>query len=144
MDTNRHVICLLIALALLVAPLAPAGAAPFDPSVLKATVDDSLWLKYHAAPEPPDGDLVKLYRVKKAEVAILSGSREFAAHTFTAKDNKPHTFSIPHGVPNLKVRLRTWTADDQEWTTLYDYKEIGGSLTVRAVPNPLAVYTPGI
>ena len=143
MDTYRPIICLLIAAALLVSPLTSA-AAPFDPTTLKVTVDDSLWLKYHTGPEPPDGDIIKLYRVKKAEVAILSGNREFAAHLFSPQDAKPYTFSIPHGVPNLKIRLKTWTADDNVWTTLYDYKEIGSSLVVRAVQHPLAVHTPGI
>lgn len=144
MDTPRPIICLLIAAVLLVSILTPAAAAPFDPAILKVSVDDSLWLKYHAGPEPPDGDIIQLYRVKKVEVALLSGSREFAAHLFSPRDAKPYTFSIPHGVPNLKIRLKTWTADDIVWTTIYDYKEIGSSLVVRAVPHPLAVHTPGI
>lgn len=143
MNTYRPTVCLLI-LALLLATLpVPAVAAPFDPTVLRVTVEESLWLAYHAAPEPPEGDIVKLYRVKKAEVAILSGSREFAVHTFTPQDGKPHTFTIPHGVPNLKIRLRTWTADDLVWTVTTDYKN-AASVVVRAVPHPLAVATPGL
>jgi len=134
----------LIVLGLLLATVLPAAAAPFDPAVLKVAVDDSLWQNYHIGPEPPSGDTITLYRVKKAEVTILTtGSREFATHVFTPKDAKPYRFTIPHGVPNIKIRLQTWTADDIVWTTVADLKEVGDNLVVKAVPSSQAVYSPG-
>ncbi|MDT8902093.1 hypothetical protein [Anaeroselena agilis] len=143
MSKTRLVIGLML-LGVLLAFSAPAAASPFDPSVVKVSVDDSLWNSYHIAPEPQSGDTITLHRIIKAEVTILTtGNREFATHVFTPKDDKPHRFTIPHGVTNLKVRLKTWTADDVVWTTLVDLKDIGDNLVVKAVRSYQAVYTPG-
>lgn len=134
----------LMLLGVLLALSALAAAAPFDPSAVKVSVDDSLWNSYHIGPEPQSGDTITLHRITKAEVTILTtGNREFATHVFTPKDNKPHRFTIPHGITNVKVRLKTWTADDVVWTTLADLKEVGDNLVVRAVRADQVVYTPG-
>ena len=134
----------LMLLGVLLAVSVPVAAAPFDPAVVKVSVDNSLWHSYHIGPEPPSGDTITLHRITKAEVAILTtGNREFATHVFTSKDNKPHRFTIPHGIPNLKVRLKTWTADDVAWMTSIDLKEIGDNVVVKAVRSDQAVYTPG-
>ncbi len=134
----------LMLLGVLLALTVPAAAAPFDPSVVKVSVDDSLWHSYHIGPEPQSGDTITLHRITKAEVTILTaGNREFATHVFTSKDNKPHRFTIPHGITNAKVRLKTWTADDVVWTTSADLKEVSGDLVVRAVRADQVVYTPG-
>jgi len=133
------------ALALLLTALPPpAAAAPFDPTVLKISVDDSLWQRYHIGPEPVSGDIVKLYRIKKAEVVIFSGNREFASHAFTPRDDKPYKIVIPHGVPNIKIHLKTWTADGVSWTTVIDHKDTGDNLVIRAVPVSLSICSPGI
>lgn len=134
----------LIVLGMLLAVAATAAAAPFDPAVVKVSVDDSLWQSYHIGPEPPSGDTITLHRIKKAEVAILTtGNREFAVHVFTPQEAKPHNFTIPHGVPNVKVRLKTWTTDDTVWTTTVDLKDAGDRLVIKAVRSDQAVYTPG-
>jgi hypothetical protein len=135
----------IILLGLLLAVAMPlAVAAPFDPSVLKVSVDDSLWQRLHIGPEEPlNSDTLKLYRIKKAEVAVFTGDREFAVHTFTPQDAKPYKFLIPHGVPHLKIRLKTWTTDDLVWTRFADQKELGNDIVVRAVPAATAVYSPG-
>jgi hypothetical protein len=142
MKIIRQALCLLLA-GLLLAAAGPAAAAPFDPSVLRVEVDDSLWQSYHLGPEPASGDTVTLHRIKKAEVAVLAGGREFAVHTFTPQETKPHKFSIPHGVTNLKLRLRTWTADDLVWTKVAELKEAGDNIVIKAVPAGLTGGTPG-
>jgi hypothetical protein len=134
----------LLVLGMLLAVSATAAAAPFDPVIVKVSVDESLWQSYHIGPDLPSGDTITLHRVKKAEVAILTtGNREFAAHVFTPQDAKPHRFTIPHGVPNVKVRLKTWTADDTVWTTTVDLKDVGDRLVIKAVRADQVVYTPG-
>lgn len=132
----------LIILGLMLATL-PAAAAPYDPSVVKVWVEDSLWQYYHIGPQPVSGDIIRLYRVKKAEVTILTNNRDFDTHTFTPQDSKMHKFSIPHGLPNLRVRLRTWTADDQVWTNVVELRDVGDNITVKAVPSDPTVYSPG-
>jgi len=138
----RQTICLII-LGLLLATL-PAAAAPYDPTVVKVWVDDSLWQYYHIGPQAVSGDVIRLYRIKKAEVAILVNNREFAVHTFTPQDSKMHKFSIPHGLTNLRVRLKTWTAaDDQVSTILAQLRDVGNNITIKAVPSDPTVYSPG-
>ncbi|HWQ62102.1 MAG TPA: hypothetical protein VN521_07305, partial [Negativicutes bacterium] len=137
----RQAICLVI-LGLLLATL-PAMAAPYDPAVVKVWVDDSLWQYYHIGPQQLGGDIIRLYRVKKAEVAILTNNREFDVHTFTPQDSKMYKFAIPHGIPNLRVRLKTWTADDQVWTNVVELRDVGDNITVKAVPAEPSVYSPG-
>ncbi len=144
MKNVRQAICLLLTALLLTAAAGPAAAAPFDPAVLQIAVDDSLWTSYHLGPEPANGDTVTLHRVKKAEVTVLTGSREFAVHTFTPQEAKPHRFTLPHGLTNLKLRLRTWTADDLVWTQTIDLKEAGDNIVIKAVPAVLTVYKPGL
>ncbi len=143
MKNVRQALCLLLTVLLLATAAGPAAAAPFDPATLRVSVDDSLWRSYHLGPEPASGDTVTLHRVKKVEVTILAGSREFAVHAFTPQEAKPHKFVIPHGVTNLKLRLQTWTADDLVWTQVSDLKEAGGNIVIKAVPAGLTVYTPG-
>lgn len=138
--TTRLLILVLAGLVLLAGQ---AAAAPFEPTVLKVSVDDSLWTNYFLEPDA-NGDTVRALKITRAEVTILSGTREFAAHMFTPKDAKPHTFAIPYGVPNLKVRLKAWAADDTLWTSIIDLKEVGDSIVVRPRPSPMTVYTPGI
>lgn len=141
---KRVPVLMAVALAVLVWAVAgPAFAAPFEPSVIKVTVAESLWTNYHLEPEAT-GDTVRALKIKRVEVAILTGTREFAVHTFSPKDSKNYAFTIPHGVPNLKIRLQAWAADDTQWTSITDLKEAGDNVVVRSLPGPLAVYTPGI
>jgi hypothetical protein len=142
MNKVRRTICLIIAGLLLAT--APAAAAPFDPSVVKVWVDDSLWQYYHIGPQPVSGDIIRLYRIKKAEVAILTNNREFAVHEFTPQDSKMHKFTLPHGLPNLRFRLKTWTAvEDQVWTNVVELRDVGDSITLKAVLSEPTVYSPG-
>lgn len=120
-----------------------ASAAPFEPTVLKVSVDEAFWTNYHLEPDA-SGDSVRALRIKRAEVAILTGTREFAVHVFSPRDAKPYVFTIPHGVPNLKLRLKAWAADDTAWVSVTDLKEAGDSVTIRSLPASLTVYTPGI
>lgn len=137
-------VLLAVALAVLVwAAAGPAVAAPFEPSVIKVTVAESLWTNYHLEPEA-SGDSVRALKIKRVEVAILTGTKEFAVHAFSPKDPKSYSFTIPHGVPNLKVRVKAWAADDTQWTSITDLKEAGDDVVVRSLPGPLAVFTPGI
>lgn len=141
MNTRQLIVCLIVAGLLLAA--VPAAAAPYDPAVVKVWVDDALWQTYHIGPQAVSGDVIKLYRIKKAEVAILTGNQEFAVHTFTPQESKMYKFSIPHGLPNLRVRLKTWTADDQVWTRVTELSDVGDSFTIKAVPSEPTVYSPG-
>ena len=134
---------LVLVLAGLILATGPLAAAPFEPTVLKVSVDETLWSNYHLEPDA-SGDSVRALKIKRVEVAILTGVREFAVHAFSPKDAKPYTFTIPHGVPNLKLRLKAWAADDTVWTSVTDLKEAGDSVTVRSLPGPLNVHTPGI
>lgn len=140
----RFSVLVAIALAVLVwAAAAPAMAAPFEPSVIKVSVADSLWTNYHLEPEA-NGDTVRALKIKRVEVAILTGVREFSTHQFTAKDAKSYSYTIPHGVPNLKIQVQAWAADDTAWTSITDLKDAGTNIVVRSLPGPLAVFTPGI
>lgn len=141
MKRVRQAICLLI-VGLLLATV-PAAAAPFDPTVVKVWVDDSLWQYYHIGPQAVSGDIIRLYRIKKAEVAILVNNREFDVHTFTPQDSKMYKFTLPHGLSNLRFRLKTWTADDQVWTNVVELRDVGDSITIKAVPSEPTVYSPG-
>jgi hypothetical protein len=137
----RRTICLII-VGLLLATV-PAAAAPYDPAVVKVWVDDSLWQYYHIGPQAVSGDVIRLYRIKKAEVALLTGNQEYAVHTFTPQESKMHKFTVPHGIPNLRVRLKTWTADDQVWTNVVELRDVGDNITIKAVPAEPSVYSPG-
>lgn len=140
----RFSVLVAVALAVLVwAVAAPAMAAPFEASVIKVSVADSLWTNYHLEPEAT-GDTVRALKIKRVEVAILTGVREFSTHLFTAKDAKSYSYTIPHGVPNLKIRVQAWAADDTVWTSITDLKDAGTNIVVRSLPGPLAVFTPGI
>jgi hypothetical protein len=141
---KRFTLLMAMAAAVLVlATAGPAAAAPFEPSTIKVTVADSLWANYHLEPEA-SGETVRALKIKRVEVAVLTGTREFAVHSFTPKDPKSHAFTIPHGVPNLKIRLQAWAADDTHWLSITDLKDAGDNVVVRSLPGPLSVYTPGI
>ncbi len=122
------------------------AAAPFDPSVIKISVDKSFWQNYHLPhSETANEDILTVYRIKKAEVTLLAGEREFYTHTFTLKESKEQSFAIPHGLTNLKLRLRAYSADDTVWTTFLDYKEVSSNRVVLySSPGPLVLCFPGI
>ncbi|HMM22980.1 MAG TPA: hypothetical protein PKA10_19905 [Selenomonadales bacterium] len=133
-------------LLLILSQPAIVSAAPFAPTVLKVTVDKSFWQNYHL---PSSGagneDIATVYRIKKAEVTLLAGDREFYSHTFTPQESKDQSFTIPHGLTNLKLRLKAYSADDTMWTALLDFKEVSGNRVVLySAPGPFTLCSPGI
>ena len=122
------------------------SAAPFDSTVLKISVEKSFWQNYHLPhSETSNEDILTVYRLKKAEVTLLAGEREFYTHTFTPKESKEQSFAIPHGLTNLKLRLKAYSADDTVWTTILDYKDVSANRVVLySAPGPFTLCLPGI
>lgn len=126
-------------------PPQAAQAAPFDPRIVKVTVDNALWSNYHLdSTLKISGDSVKAYKINKVDVIVLVGNNEFLSHSFTPKDHSNHKFTIPHGLTNVKIRLIAHTAEDGlSWSADFDYKG-NDTLEIKSQPSFLTLHTPGI
>ena len=123
----------------------PAMAAPFDPVNVKIYVNDSLWQQYQVGnPTTVYGDVVKVYKVKKLEVALQAGDKIFGSHTFTPEKSSPAKFSLLPGLSSMKIKLTAFAADDVSWSSTYDLKEVGDTIEIKACTSPFAIYYPGI
>ena len=134
----------LLALQVFLLPL-PALAAPFDPVVIRVSVDDALWRQYHVGnPTTVNGDVVKIYKLKKVEITLQAGDKVFGSHTFSPEDMKPVKFSLLPGLSSLKISLKAFAAEDVTWSSTYDYKTVGDTIEIKALASPFSIYYPGI
>jgi len=124
----------------------PTLAASFDPTTVKISVDESLWENYHIVnPNSVSGDVEKIYKIKKIEVRLLSGDREFGFYTFTPEDKKPQKVSLLHGVAStLTIRLKAFAAENVIWVSSYPFKYVGGDVVIKSIPTAITVNYPGI
>ena len=140
----RSIVGVLIVLMLLVCAV-PVLAAPFDPVSVKISVDDSLWRQYQVGnPTTINGDVVKVYKLKKIEVTLQAGDKVFGTHTFSQEENKPARFSLLPGLSSLKIRLNAIAAEDVSWVSTYDLKDVGETIEIKALPSPFSIFYPGI
>ena len=124
----------------------PAAAASFDSKTVKISVDESLWEKYHIVnPTTASGEVEKIYKIKKIEVRLVAGEREFGSFTFTPQNNKPQKTSLLYGVATtLTIRLRATAGDDVLWTSSYPYKKVGDDIVIKSMPAEILLHYPGI
>lgn len=123
---------------------APASAAPYDPSELKVSVDPTFWQNYHL---PAAGisteDIVTIYRIKKADVTLYVGDKAWQTYTFTPQESKERTFVVPHGLTNLRLKLKAYTADETTWTYVIDVKSLSWNhATITSSSGTLEVRDP--
>ena len=125
---------------------APTSAASFDSKTVKISVDESLWGKYHMVNSAnASGDVEKIYKIKKIEVRLVAGDREFGSYTFTPQDNKPQKFSLLYGVAStLTIRIKATATEDAIWISSYPYKYVGDDIVIKSLPADITVNYPGI
>lgn len=124
----------------------PAAAASFDSKTVKISVDESLWTKYHIVnPTTASGEVEKIYKIKKIEVRLVAGEREFGSFTFTQQNSKLQKISLLYGVAGtLTIRLRASAGDDVLWTSSYPYKNVGDDIVIKSMPAEILLHYPGI
>ena len=138
-------ILLLVSMLMLLLCL-PVSAASFGPTTITVSIEEGFWQKYHLAnPASVSGDVEKIYKVKKVEVRLLAGEREFGSHTFAPEDSAPHKFSLLHGVVSaLSIRIKSSTVDDVIWISTHPYKNTGDDIVIKATPTAITLNYPGI
>lgn len=124
----------------------PAAAASFDSKTIKISVDESLWEKYHIVnPTTASNDVEKIYKIKKIEVRLVAGEREFGSFTFTPQNNKPQKTSLLYGVAaTLTIRIRATASEDVLWTSSYPFKNVGDDIVIKSMPAEILLHYPGI
>ena len=124
----------------------PVSAASFGPNTITISIEDGFWQKYHLAnPASVSGDVEKIYKVKKVEVRLLAGEREFGSHTFTPEDSAPRKFSLLHGVASaLSIRIKSSAVEDVIWISTHPYKYTGNDIVIKAAPTGITLNYPGI
>ena len=124
----------------------PVSAASFGSNTITVSIEDSFWQKYHFAnPNAIGADVEKVYKVKKVEVKLLAGEREFGSHTFTPEDSAPHKFSLLHGVsPALTIRIKATAVENVIWISSHPYKYAGDDIVIKAIPTSVNLNYPGI
>ena len=132
--------CLLLLLCL------PVSAASFAPNTITISIEEGFWQKYHLAnPSSVSGDVEKIYKVKKVEVRLLAGEREFGSHTFTPEDSAPRKFSMLHGAAAaLSIRIKSSAVDGVIWISTHPYKYAGNDIGIKAAPTGITLNYPGI
>ena len=122
------------------------SAASFDPTTVKISVDEPLWESYHIAnPNSVSGDVEKIYKIKKIEVRLLAGDREFGFYTFTPEDKKTQKVSLLHGVAStLTIRIKAYAAENVIWVSSYPFKYVGDDVVIKALPTSVTINYPGI
>lgn len=143
MRFNRVFILLVLQIVLLCFPV---SAASFGPNTITISVEDSFWQQYHLAnPNAVGADVEKIYKVKKVEVKLLAGDREFGSHTFTPEESSPRKFSLLHGVSSaLTIRIKASAAENVIWISSHPYKYAGNDITIKATPTAITLNYPGI
>lgn len=140
------IIFLLVAAQLFCGSFTVASAA-FDSKTVKISLDEAFWDGYFLAnPNAVSGDVEKIYKIKKVEVRLLSGDKEFGVHTFTPENSKPRSFSLLHGVRNtLVVRIKAFAAaDGVVWVSSYPYQYAGNDIMIKGLPAEVGLFFPGI
>lgn len=142
---RRVIVCLLVGLQVLLTG-SPALAASFAPTTIKVSVDPAFWDQYHAQkPNAVNGDVEKIYKIKKVEVRLLAGDREFGFHSFTPEDKGTREFSLLYGVSSsLTIRIKSFAAEDVIWISSHPYKYTGDNIQIKAVPTSITINYPGI
>ena len=137
---------LLLCSMLLLLLCLPVSAASFGPNTITISIEDGFWQKYHLAnPASVSGDVEKIYKVKKVEVRLLAGEREFGSHTFTPEDSAPRKFSLLHGVASaLSIRIKSSAVEDVIWISTHPYKYTGTDIVIKAAPTGITLNYPGI
>ena len=138
-------VALLVVLQMMVSGSQVALAA-FASTTVKVSVDEAFWDQYHLVnPSSVSGDVEKIYKIKKVEVRLMAGDREFGAHTFTREDNKPQKFELLHGVSaTLMVRIKSSAADNVIWMSSYPFKDTGDDIVIKAIPASVTLNYPGL
>ena len=124
----------------------PVSAASFDPTTVKISVDDSLWSQYHAVnPSAMGGDVEKIYKIKKIEVRLVSGEREFGFYTFSSEDRRSQKVSLLHGVSStITIRLKASAEENVIWVSSYPLKHVGDDIVIKSQPTSVTINYPGI
>lgn len=137
---------LLMVLLLMTLLCLPVSAASFGPNTITISIEEGFWQKYHLAnPNSVSGDVEKIYKVKKVEVRLMAGEKEFGSHTFTAEDSAPRKFSLLHGVASaLSVRIKASAVEDVIWISTHPYKYAGSDIVIKATPTAITLNYPGI
>jgi len=143
MQSTRILLMVLLLMTLLCLPV---SAASFGPNTITVSIEDSFWQKYHLAnPNSVSGDVEKIYKVKKVEIRLLAGEKEFGSHTFTPEDSMPRKFSLLHGIASaLSIRIKASAAEDVIWISTYPYKYAGNDIVIKATPTAITLNYPGI
>lgn len=125
---------------------APVLAAAYDPTVIRISMEEGFWDKYHMINSATTGaDVEKVYKVKKVEVRLLAGDKEFGNHTFTPEDSKPQKFELLHGAATaLTIRIRATGAENSLWICAYPYKYAGDDIVIKALPTTITIHYPGL
>ena len=142
----RFIVVLLLVVCQAFLMSGPVSAASFDSKTVKISVDESLWEKYHIVnPTTASNDVEKIYKIKKIEVRLVAGEREFGSFTFTPQNNKPQKTSLLYGVAaTLTIRIRATASEDVLWTSSYPFKNVGDDIVIKSMPAEILLHYPGI
>jgi len=142
----RSFVLLLLVIAQMCLFSSPVAAATFAPTTVKLSVEEAFWEQYHIVnPNSVSGDMEKIYKVKKIEVRLVAGDREFGSHTFTREDSKPQKFELLHGVSStLTVRIKASADENVIWISAYPFKFASDDIVIKAIPTSITVNYPGI
>ena len=132
---------------LMVVGAVPANASSFGSTTVTISIEEGFWDRYHMVnPAKAGGDVEKIYKIKKVEVRLMAGEREFGSHTFTQESSNPRKFSLLHGVASaLTVRIKSSAAEDNVlWISSHPFRYAGKDIVIKAVPASITVNYPGI
>ncbi len=124
----------------------PISAASFDPTPVTISVDDPIWANYHLAdPNAVGKDVEKIYKIKRVEIHLRSGDKEFGSFTFTPEDRKPQKISLLRGVSStLMIRFKASSVENVIWVGSYPFKYVGDDVVIKSLPTAFTLGYPGI
>lgn len=142
----RSLLVVLLAVLQIMASGSQIAYAAFGSTTVKISVDDAFWDQYHLVnPGSVSGDVEKIYKIKKVEVRLVAGDREFGSYTFTRESNKSQKVELLHGVAAaLTVRIKSTAADNVIWLSSYPLKQTGDEIMVKAIPASVNLNYPGL
>lgn len=127
--------------------LTSAQASSFGSTTVTVSVEEGFWDRYHMVnPIKAGADVEKIYKIKKVEVRLMAGEREFGSHTFSPESSSPRKFNLLHGVASaLTVRIKSSAAeDDVIWISSHPFKYAGKDIVIKAVPSSITINYPGL
>lgn len=139
------IMALLISLQLLL--VSTPVLAAYGPTTITVSIEEGFWDKYHIVnPASANGDVEKIYKIKKVELRLVAGEREFGSHTFTSESSSPRKFNLLHGVVGaLIVRVKASAAEENViWISSHPYQYAGNDIVIKAIPSTITVNYPGI